>query len=412
MKPFPNYIRNRLDCSDLTSSRRVLCLVAAQGPVSHASAAERLKLSAGTCNLHFQRLEHEGLIRRHARSVKGKGRPTVLWELAGARNLCVTFVFDVPCFEANLSDFDGNVLLQERQDLDGTSGRATVITRIHAFMAACLKESRKRDARIRQVFAAFPGLLHPDSGAVIQAVNFPALDGLDFRAVIRNAYKIPCFSGSLGLTYFQGETEGVSNELTTMVVHWDLGVNVVFGRGQRVLSLQAPGSGRRPLISEIGHARIKRGGRLCHCGGRGCLEAYAGGWALIESLHSPRVRTLGDFVRRVHEGDKRALAIAAQAAFLMGSSLVVLLQTLCVDRITITGPVSSAFAAVADSFREGLLTALDVDEVARLNPTASPNPEARLRRGAFLLARRLFFHPEEYAILPQSPARLATPTGR
>jgi predicted NBD/HSP70 family sugar kinase len=412
MKPFPDYIRNRLDCSDLASSRRVLCLVAAQGPVSHASAAERLTLSAGTCNLHFQRLEHEGLIRRHARSAKGKGRPTVLWELDGARNLCVTFVFDVPCFEAHLSDFDGNVLLQERHDLDGTADRAAVIARIHAFMAACLKESRGRRARIRQVFAAFPGLLHPETGAVIKAVNFPALDGLDVRAVIRNAYKLPCFTGSLGLAYFQGETEGVDSTLTTMVVHWDLGVNVVFGRGQSVLSLQAPESGQRPLISEMGHVRIRRGGRLCHCGGRGCLEAYAGGWALLEQLHAPRVRTLGDFVRRVQEGDKRALAIAGRAASLLGGSLVVLLQTLCVDRITVTGPVSSAFAAVARSFREGLLTALDADEVARLNPTASPNPEARLRRGAFLLARRLFFHPEEYAVLPQSPARLTAPQGR
>ncbi|MEE2700750.1 MAG: ROK family protein [Chloroflexota bacterium] len=31
---------------------------------------------------------------------------------------------------------------------------------------------------------------------------------------------------------------------------------------------------------EIGHMTLERGGRVCTCGGKGCLEAYAGGWAI------------------------------------------------------------------------------------------------------------------------------------
>jgi glucokinase len=33
---------------------------------------------------------------------------------------------------------------------------------------------------------------------------------------------------------------------------------------------------------EIGHITIVHGGRHCRCGSRGCLEAYAGGWAISE----------------------------------------------------------------------------------------------------------------------------------
>lgn len=33
---------------------------------------------------------------------------------------------------------------------------------------------------------------------------------------------------------------------------------------------------------ELGHITIVAGGRRCHCSNLGCLEAYAGGWAIAE----------------------------------------------------------------------------------------------------------------------------------
>lgn len=33
---------------------------------------------------------------------------------------------------------------------------------------------------------------------------------------------------------------------------------------------------------ELGHVTVVAGGRQCHCPNRGCLEAYAGGWAIAE----------------------------------------------------------------------------------------------------------------------------------
>ena len=35
-------------------------------------------------------------------------------------------------------------------------------------------------------------------------------------------------------------------------------------------------------LGEVGHITIVAGGRKCHCANRGCLEAYAGGWAIAE----------------------------------------------------------------------------------------------------------------------------------
>ena len=35
--------------------------------------------------------------------------------------------------------------------------------------------------------------------------------------------------------------------------------------------------GARGIAGEFGHIKVKPGGRLCGCGEKGCLEAYAGG---------------------------------------------------------------------------------------------------------------------------------------
>ncbi|MCL7972008.1 MAG: ROK family protein [marine benthic group bacterium] len=52
------------------------------------------------------------------------------------------------------------------------------------------------------------------------------------------------------------------------------------GVGGGIVSGGLPITGDRGVAGEIGHSTLVQGGRLCTCGRRGCLEAYAGGWAI------------------------------------------------------------------------------------------------------------------------------------
>ena len=56
---------------------------------------------------------------------------------------------------------------------------------------------------------------------------------------------------------------------------------------------------------EFGHLRIVPNGRLCHCGRRGCLEAYCS----ISRLSDDLGLTLGEFFSALREGDQQAAAI-------------------------------------------------------------------------------------------------------
>ncbi|MGD0719296.1 MAG: ROK family protein, partial [Thermoplasmata archaeon] len=44
--------------------------------------------------------------------------------------------------------------------------------------------------------------------------------------------------------------------------------------------------GAHGSLGEVGHTTIVSGGRLCHCGNRGCVEAYVGGWAIADRARS------------------------------------------------------------------------------------------------------------------------------
>ncbi|MBW2732343.1 MAG: ROK family protein [Deltaproteobacteria bacterium] len=92
------------------------------------------------------------------------------------------------------------------------------------------------------------------------------------------------------------------------------------------------GAGNAAL--EIGHLKVHPGGRLCGCGQRGCLEAYAGGRALAElAREAPESLWLeiaggdaealhgGHLDQAAQRGDARAKEVVGRASIFLGQAL-------------------------------------------------------------------------------------------
>ena len=396
----------RLSRDNLRSSLPLLRLLEHDGQLSQLDAARRLDMTPGSCNLHFQRLEQEMLVRRaNLVANGGKGRPTIVWDIDRSRNAFLVFVFDVPFFQAALLDFAGQPLLEQRFDLSRARKRGDVEAAIETFTGPALALAACNGIRVRQVVGGFPGLLDPSDGSVSHAVNFPPLDGLNLAALF-GRHRLPAWAASLSLCFFFGETSGQSSDATTLVLHWDLGVGVICGRGETVLSMQLDRDGV-PEIPEVGHMCIAPGGRLCPCGQRGCLEAYTGGQAMVTELASADIRSLGALIAALQGGRKDALRVARRAALRLGRSLAWPVQLMGVERIIVTGPLSVAFGALTGSFSKGLADTLPPALAKALSVQTSPDPRASLRTGACRLAKRLFLDPASMALLPRSPAQLS-----
>jgi len=403
-KRTPTPPRHRLARESLRSSLPLLRLIERDGRLSQTEAAGRLGMTTGTCNLHFQRLERERLIRRADHIRGSKGRPTILWDFDRTRNACLLFILDVPFFQAALLDFAGQPLVEQRFDLSRARHPSDVQAAIDTFADAALDLAARSQIHVRQVVGGFPGLLDPLDGTARCAVNFPALEGFNLARCFATR-RLPAWAGSLSLCFFFGETADAPADVTTLVVHWDLGVGAIGGRGDTVLSMQLGRHGA-PEIPEIGHLCIEPGGRLCRCGRSGCLEAYTGGQAMLTELAAAEIRTLGDLLAAIAGGRQDAITTARRAAHTLGRSLAWPIQLMGVRRLVVTGPLSTVFAPLEEAFRRGLREGLTPELAGALGVQASTDSRAHLRAGAFRLATRLFLDPDSAARLPRSPARL------
>jgi predicted NBD/HSP70 family sugar kinase len=122
---------------------------------------------------------------------------------------------------------------------------------------------------VRGYGVCLPGVLDENAGKVVQSVNIPALNGLNY---------VQFFSGLIGnKLYFEESSRaaalaekwfGVGKKHASFV-SVDLGAGVGAGIIHNLELFRAAG---RPA-GEIGHLVIAPDGPVCRCGNRGCLEA-------------------------------------------------------------------------------------------------------------------------------------------
>jgi predicted NBD/HSP70 family sugar kinase len=107
---------------------------------------------------------------------------------------------------------------------------------------------------------------------------------------------------------------------------------------------------------ECGHMLIERGGRLCRCGRRGCLEAYVGASGIIRRYEeakpgSPLVdpaddlHTIAALVAAANHGDRSAAAVIDETAELLGEGIANLVNLCNPAAVVLGGWVSVLLGA-------------------------------------------------------------------
>ena len=406
-KELPAYIRARLSLDELRASRRVLQLVFERGPLTQGEASDALGLSQGACNLHFQRLEYDGLLRgsRLEPEGRGPGRPRLCWEISRERNATLGLVFDPPHVFLQLEDFTATPLLTLGASLRSFRRSEKIGDRVCTLVNRALIEVRARDLELRGIFAALPGILDPTTGAVKRAVNFPALEGLDVSGRMQRTFGIPTHTNALGVAYYYGEAADIPANTTAMVIHWDLGLGFSLGRNHQLLTVQG-GDGRGWMISELGHISLDAQGPLCHCGEQGCIEAYVGGWVLLQQFANQGVATLEDLVALAQRGHPALRRTLRQASARLGQHLAMAIQLFGVTELRITGPLAPLFEPGRKAFFTGLADVIGHPRAAGIQIQVATDARVRLLAGAARAARRAFLYPDEFKRLTGPPVTL------
>jgi glucokinase len=118
---------------------------------------------------------------------------------------------------------------------------------------------------------------------------------------------------------------------------------------------------------ELGHVTVRRGGRLCSCGRRGCIEAYASGSSIAaraaealaaapadqppSALAALPVVTAADVSAAAAAGDPLAVRLWRETTDLLGSAVADLVNVLEPELVVLGGGVTRSGAMLLDPVR-------------------------------------------------------------
>lgn len=176
--------------------------------------------------------------------------------------------------EASLVDTEGRIIYSHRNPTQPEKGPDKVIADIVDCVRNCLAGAGK-PAEIAGVGVA--GQIEKGTGIVRFAPNL-GWHNVPLKERLEKELNLPVLitNDVRAATYGEwqrGSGRG-SDDLVCVFIGTGIGGGVV--TEGRLLE------GSSNTAGELGHMTVVTNGRKCHCGNHGCLEAYAGGWAIGE----------------------------------------------------------------------------------------------------------------------------------
>jgi len=118
--------------------------------------------------------------------------------------------------------------------------------------------------------------------------------------------------------------------------------------------------GATDTAAELGHVIVAHGGRLCGCGNRGCLEAYASATAVVERFRQeagvsdlarrPRLEAK-DVFEAAAAGDRAAARIVSETAEYLAVGIASILHVLNPEMVVLTGGMMGSGEAFLEEIR-------------------------------------------------------------
>ncbi len=203
---------------------------------------------------------------------------------------------------------------------------------------AALRLARGRRLSLSGIGIAMPAFVD-DHARVTGASNLPGLNGLPVGRLLERQFRLPVrmendVSAAAFGEYNFGDHRGSSRRLLFVAVGTGIGAGmIVDGELLRV---------SRGCLGDPGHIIVDVSGcSPCRCGGNGCLEAVASGWALVEAARRVGIRaTPKQVFARARAGHRALRELVERTAVFAGIGLATLCVILNPDTIVLGGGVA------------------------------------------------------------------------
>lgn len=254
--------------------------VADGGPLSRAAVAGRIGLTRAAVSTLVDELLSAGLLVEQGPGRSGAvGRPGSALALSD-RGLCgIGAEIGVDHLAVCAVDLRGTV--RARASVGAANRGSTpepVADALSALVAQVTREAGGQGLEAAGVCVTVPGLVRRESTTVVRAPNL-GWEDVDLAPLLPAPRLGLRADNEANLGALAEMWLGVHRPAPRDVLH----VSAEIGIGAAVLVNGGLLRGVRGFAGELGHVPVRPDGRLCECGGRGCLEQYAGEEAVLRA---------------------------------------------------------------------------------------------------------------------------------
>ncbi|WP_442582236.1 ROK family protein [Mesorhizobium sp. ASY16-5R] len=266
---------------DLRKRNRAMVISAIRraGQASRTGIAATTGLSHSTISAISADLIAEGILaeaKNGETNALKRGRPQVAIGLDPEAATVVTIVLLFNFLMVSVVDFAGRTIVEQRKKL------STFDLSADDLVGECIATVRSQLARrgqfgrpVRRIVLAVQGTTDADHHTLLWSPITPS-EGIDFGGRLESAFGAPvtvendCNMIAMALRW--RDPERYRNDFIAILLSHGIGMGLVL-KGDLFTGTQSSGG-------EFGHMVHRPDGALCRCGRRGCVEAYAGNYAI------------------------------------------------------------------------------------------------------------------------------------
>ncbi|MFB9947782.1 ROK family protein [Rhizobium puerariae] len=375
------------------NSALVLSALRRRGRLAHTEISDATGLASATVSAITADLERARIIEKSEQlAATGRGRPRVLFSQRRNCGYLITVIISSDSIQYSLVDYAGT-LLDRFTEPRGEGGTAAFLASISAAFERTLARSRIHPGSVLLVSVSSKGLAHPAEPVLVwspvfgsQPVDFTDALGEDWSAKVILNNETLLVAGAL-LEREAKKEGGGEPMLAALSLGHSIGLGIARRNAARAAEISAP---------NFGHMLHMPNGALCRCGARGCIEAYAGFYAILRTAFEVPMDTIpAKFVplaeidkiaTQARQGNRMAQFAFRQAGVALGNGLSRLLSLHGHMPVFITGPGTRH----QDLLQAGIEEGLSQTQVVRLGGmpalTVAPDEPSLVFEGHLNLA--------------------------
>lgn len=335
----------------LVRAGEVLDLVRRGQATTISELSVAMGMARSTVSERVDALVALGLLRAHADVVAGRGRPATAYAFHPGAGVVLGAQVGMSGMRVAVGDLAGDILATRSADVAIGQGPQTVLQLLEEELDLAMAEVSRTRSDVLGVGVGVPGRIELETTADLGAGTSRPWVDYPLEQHLATTYGVPVLLDRGVALLTTAEHRAVYPD-ASVVLGVKVGTVVECGVvvGGRVVG---GGSG---LAGEIGHTAVAGHDVLCVCGNRGCLNAVAGGAALVRALTEQGLQVSS--AREVAQLALRGVVPAAQAVResgrLVGEVLAGAINLLNPDVVVVWGYLADAGDQLFAGLRESL----------------------------------------------------------